>query len=57
MSEFCSLEESQQRIEVCKMCESFIVDEMGTQCAECASGCSISLLISHKDQVCPKGNW
>jgi hypothetical protein len=57
MSEYCTEEESLSRIEICKQCESFIVEEIGTRCAECAGGCSISLLISHTEQVCPKGNW
>lgn len=57
MSEYCTLEESQERLEVCKQCESFIIEETGTRCAECAGGCSISLLISHVDQVCPKDKW
>jgi hypothetical protein len=57
MSEYCTLEELQERLDVCKQCESFIIEETGTRCAECAGGCSISLLISHIDQVCPKGKW
>jgi hypothetical protein len=57
MSEYCTEEESLSRIEICKQCESFIIEEIGTRCAECAGGCSISLLISHIEQVCPKGKW
>jgi hypothetical protein len=57
MTEYCGEEETQRRIEICKQCDSFIVEETGTRCAECAGGCSISLLVSHTDQVCPKGNW
>ncbi len=54
MTDF-SEEESQLRIEICKQCDSFVVDPPITRCAEC--GCSISLLISQADQVCPKGKW
>lgn len=57
MSEYCSEEEAQTRLEVCKTCESFIIDEDGTHCAECIGGCSISRLISNIDEACPKGNW
>lgn len=57
MNEFCSLEESESRIEICKQCESFVVEEIGTRCDECLGGCSISLLISHVDYSCPKGKW
>lgn len=57
MSEYCTEEESQSRIEVCKQCESFIIEDTGTRCAECSGRCSISLLVSQTDQVCPKGNW
>jgi hypothetical protein len=57
MSEYCTPEETQERIEVCKTCDSFIIEEIGTRCSECSGGCSISLLVSQKDQVCPKGRW
>lgn len=57
MTDYCSEEETQRRIETCKQCDSFIVEETGTRCSECVGGCSISLLVSHMDQVCPKDNW
>jgi hypothetical protein len=57
MTEYCTQEEMQARVEICKTCDSFIVEDIGTRCAECLGGCSISLLISHKDEPCPKGNW
>jgi hypothetical protein len=54
---YCTVEETQERVEICKTCDSFIIEEIGTRCAECLGGCSISLLVSHKDEICPKGNW
>ncbi len=57
MTEYCTQEEMQARVEICKTCDSFIVEDIGTRCTECLGGCSISFLISHKDEPCPKGNW
>jgi hypothetical protein len=54
---FCTPEETQERVEICKQCPSFIVEDIGTRCAECSGGCSISLMVSHKDELCPRGNW
>jgi len=54
---YCTPDETQARIDVCKTCENFIIDETGTRCAECSGGCSISFLVSQKDEICPKGNW
>jgi hypothetical protein len=54
---YCTVEETQERVEICKTCDSFIIEETGTRCGECLGGCSISLLVSHKDEICPKGNW
>jgi hypothetical protein len=50
-------EETQARLDICKLCESFIIEESGTRCAECVGGCSIGRLISHEEETCPKGKW
>ena len=50
-------EETEARLEICKTCESFIIEETGTRCSECIGGCSISKLISHEEETCPKGKW
>lgn len=57
MSEYCTEEEMLSRIEVCKTCDSFIIEESGTRCSQCIGGCSISFLVSHKNEICPKGKW
>ena len=56
MNEECTPEETEARLEVCKTCDSFSIEEdYTTKCQECM--CSISLMITFKDQPCPKGNW
>ena len=52
----CTTEESQLRFEICKPCENFFIDEdQHTKCRGC--GCNISMLVTYKNKVCPKGNW
>lgn len=57
MTEYCTPEETLERVEICKTCESFVIGDTGTSCKECVGGCSVSLLVSERDQTCPKGKW
>lgn len=52
----CTPEEAQTRLETCKQCEHFTIEEnFTTSCAKCR--CTIGFLIYDKDQNCPEGNW
>ena len=53
---YCTEQESNNRLEFCKNCEAFIINENNlTQCLE--TGCLINLTISSLSKQCPKGNW
>lgn len=49
------LETQQNRISVCKDCESFIIEDFVTKCSDCK--CNISLLSTFQFKSCPKGKW
>lgn len=52
----CTDEERSNRLEQCKLCENFTINDDGlTQCS--ASGCLINLMTTFKFKTCPKGNW
>lgn len=52
----CTPQEQEARLSVCKTCPRFMIDpDSTTTCTAC--DCSISLLITFKDQVCPEGKW
>lgn len=52
----CTPQEQESRLSVCKTCENFEFNpDSTTKCAAC--DCSISLLITFKDQACPEGKW
>lgn len=53
---YCTVEEVFARVEFCKVCENFDIDEQGlTKCKE--TGCNINMMSSFKFKSCPKGNW
>ena len=55
-NDYCTEEESNRRLEFCKLCEAFVINENNiTQCLE--TGCLINLMISSFSKQCPKGNW
>jgi hypothetical protein len=55
-SQYSTPEEQFAKLEVCKSCDQFIIDTQGiTQCTAC--NCSLSLLITYSDQICPLGKW
>lgn len=52
----CTPQEQMERLNVCKGCDRFVVNEdTTTKCSACE--CSISLLITFVDQSCPLGKW
>lgn len=54
--QFCTSEESQSRLSVCKACEKFTFDANNfTYCLGC--GCSINMVITIKSKTCPLGKW
>lgn len=53
--DFCTSEESEERILICKTCDNFEILEIVTVCNKC--GCNINMLISHKSKRCPIGKW
>ena len=50
-TDYCTQEEKNQRISICKTCEFF---DDGT-CTQC--GCISETLILLKDEKCPKNKW
>lgn len=54
--EMCSLQESQDRLNICKSCENFAFNENNiTYCTGC--GCNINMLITIRSQICPLEKW
>lgn len=51
----CNLTESLQRLEFCKKCPEFKIENMITKCSAC--NCSISMVTTFKYKACPAGNW
>lgn len=55
-NDYCDNDESNRRLEFCKICDAFIINENNiTQCLD--AGCLINLMISSLSKSCPKGNW
>jgi hypothetical protein len=50
----CTGEESSRRLEVCKKCDKFVVEDF-TMCSEC--GCNISFLVTYTFKQCPLNRW
>lgn len=55
IEEYTTEEQKETRLNTCKQCENFTVDEEFTTCNKC--GCSISLLISFLNEKCPMEKW
>lgn len=53
--EYTTPAEHDHRIEVCKTCENFTIDDGYTKCLGC--NCLLSLLVTYKNQTCPLGKW
>lgn len=54
--EACTFDEQKRRLDTCKGCDMFRMDDNGmTTCDACA--CSLSLLITFMEQSCPMGKW
>lgn len=53
--EYTTESERELRLEICKACENFNIDDEFTSCLQC--GCSISLLVTFKLEKCPIGKW
>lgn len=51
----CTPDESETRLEFCKNCDNFIIEEGTTRCK--SSGCLINLMTTFKFKTCPKGFW
>lgn len=52
----CSEQEKQNRLDVCKNCEKFKIEEnFTTSCSQCA--CPIAFMISFIDNKCPLDKW
>lgn len=51
----CTLQETIQRVEICKKCPEFKIENMITKCSAC--DCSISMVTTFKYKACPAGNW
>ncbi len=52
----CSQEEKEVRLNFCKVCENFQIEESGiTICKE--TGCNISFMVGFNFKQCPKENW
>lgn len=53
---YCTEEEKNLRLDVCKVCDKFTFsEEKTTECTEC--GCSISLLTTFTFKSCPLEKW
>jgi uncharacterized paraquat-inducible protein A len=55
ISEYTTDNERINRLDICKTCENFSVQDEFTSCLKC--GCSISLLTLFKFETCPIGKW
>jgi hypothetical protein len=55
-SQYRTTEEQIEILNVCKSCDKFNIDQTNiTTCISC--NCSLSLLITFTDQICPEGKW
>jgi hypothetical protein len=50
----CTPEQTEHRLNVCKLCENFTIRDT-TTCS--ATGCNISLMITYSFKQCPLGKW
>ena len=51
----CTEEETINRLNICKNCDSFIIEDYVTKCV--SSGCNISLMTTFKFKPCPLNKW
>lgn len=54
-NDYCTQEESMERLLICKSCNNFKILDIITICNSC--GCNINMLISHKSKTCPESSW
>ena len=51
----CTPEERERRLNICKTCENFYIQDQKTFCRGCE--CSLSLLITFQIESCPENKW
>jgi len=55
IEEYTTDSERTDRLNICKLCDNFSVNDEFSSCLSC--GCDISLLITFKLEKCPIGKW